>query len=326
MTLIDAYGRRIDYLRLSVTDRCNLRCTYCMPPAGVPKLHHGDVLGYEELLRVARAAVGLGIRKIRVTGGEPLVRRGLVGFLARLAALPGLRELVLTTNGLLLEELALPLRQAGVARLNVSLDSLRPETFAAVTRGGDLGRVLAGIEAAGEAGFPPVKINTVVMRGVNDDEVADFAALTLERPWTVRFIEYMPTMRESGWERLAVSGAEVLARVAARWPLLPEDAPEMAGPARNFRITGARGAIGIITPVSGHFCGGCNRVRVTAAGLARGCLFGDGGGIDLKPWLRRTDDGALREALRRVITGKPDRHRLTDTNEPMPVPMYGIGG
>ena len=323
MSLIDTHGRRINYLRLSVTDRCNLRCTYCMPPEGVPKLGHGDLLSYEELHRVARAAVDLGIRKIRVTGGEPLVRKGLVGFLERLAALPGLKELVLTTNGLLLEELALPLRRAGVQRLNISLDSLQPETFARVTRGGDLQRVLAGIAAAEAAGFPPVKLNMVVMRGVNDHELADFAALTLDRPWTVRFIEYMPAIREQGWERLAVSGAEILARIGVRYPLLPAVTTEMAGPARNFRISGARGAIGIITPVSGHFCDACNRIRVTAAGMARGCLF-SGNGIDLKPLLTAGDE-ALREALAGVILRKPGGHRLSE-GEGEAFAMSGVGG
>ncbi|HEY6837249.1 MAG TPA: GTP 3',8-cyclase MoaA, partial [Geobacteraceae bacterium] len=307
MNLTDSHGRRINYLRLSVTDRCNMRCSYCMPATGVKKLDHGDMLSYEELLRVADEAVSLGIRKIRVTGGEPLVRKGLAGFLERLSRLPDLRELVLTTNGLLLEEMAAPLRRAGVQRLNISLDSLRPDTFTRITRGAELKRVLAGIAAAEKAGFPPVKINMVVMRGVNDAEILDFAALTLEKPWTVRFIEYMPATREEGWERLAVSGAHILERIGTRFPLLPAVCAEMAGPARNFRIGGARGTIGIITPVSGHFCDSCNRIRVTAAGLARGCLFA-GHGVDLKPLLRGEDDGALRQALAGVILGKPGRH------------------
>ena len=323
MSLIDTYGRHINYLRLSVTDRCNLRCTYCMPPEGVKKLGHGDLLSYEELYRVAEAAVGLGIRKIRVTGGEPLVRKGVVGFLERLAALPGLKELVLTTNGLLLEKLALPLRQAGVQRLNISLDSLQPATFARITRGGELERVLAGIAAAEAAGFSRVKINMVVMRGVNDRELLDFAALTLDRPWTVRFIEYMPTIREQGWERLAVSGEEILAGVGARYPLLPAVSAEMAGPSRNFRISGACGTIGIITPVSGHFCGACNRIRVTAAGMARGCLFG-GKAVDLKPPLV-AGDAVLREALGNVILGKPEGHRLTEGEEEA-FAMSAVGG
>ncbi|HZV81019.1 MAG TPA: radical SAM protein, partial [Geobacteraceae bacterium] len=201
MELIDRYGRRIRYLRLSVTDRCNLRCRYCMPAEGVRKRHHREILSYEELFRVAEEAVALGIDKIRLTGGEPLVRKGIVAFSERLAGLPGLNELVLTTNGLLLEELAAPLRNAGVKRLNISLDSMNPGTFADITRGGELQRVLDGIDAAMAAGFPPPKINMVVMAGINDSEVLDFARLTLTRAFTVRFIEYMPNLLEPDWEK-----------------------------------------------------------------------------------------------------------------------------
>ena len=216
MELIDAYGRHIDYLRLSVTDRCNLRCSYCMPAEGIPKLQHGEMLSYEDLYRIAVEAVALGIKKIRITGGEPLVRKGLIGFAERLSDIPGLKELVLTTNGLLLGEMALPLYRAGVQRLNISLDSLQAETFAAITRGGDLQKVLDGIDAAAGAGFPPVKINMVVMRGINDNELLDFAALTIDKPCTVRFIEYMPTLQEDRWDSRSISGAEILARVGAR--------------------------------------------------------------------------------------------------------------
>lgn len=325
MELIDSYGRRINYLRLSVTDRCNLRCSYCMPAEGVAKLHHGEMLSYEDLLRVAGESVALGIEKIRITGGEPLVRKGLVEFIEQLAGIPGLKELVLTTNGLLLRETALSLRRAGVRRLNISLDSLRSETFSRITRGGELRKVLNGIVAAEDAGFPPVKINMVVMRGVNDDEVLDFAALTLDRPHTVRFIEYMPAVRERGWESLAISGSEILERISRHYPLTPLVSGEMAGPARNFKIKGAAGAIGIITPISGHFCDSCNRVRVTASGMVKGCLF-DGQGVDLKPFLSTADNGLLRETLRRIIVGKPGRHRLADDDGHSAFAMSQVGG
>lgn len=326
MGIIDSFGRRITYLRLSVTDRCNLRCRYCMPAEGIPKLRHGETLSYEELLRVSREAVALGIEKIRITGGEPLVRKGIVDFAGRLARIPGLRELVLTTNGLQLAELAGPLRRAGVQRINISLDSLRPETFSFITRGGELQRVLDGIAAAERAGFPPVKINMVVMGGINDDELLDFAALTIDRPCTVRFIEYMPTLKDDGWSSRCVPGGEILERIGRRYPLLPLVSGEMAGPARNFKIQGAAGAIGIITPVSGHFCDQCNRIRVTAAGMARGCLF-SGGGIDLKPLLAAGDDDLLREALRSLIVGKPGRHHLADdAGDHGTVAMSRIGG
>jgi len=326
MGLIDSYGRRINYLRLSVTDRCNLRCSYCMPAEGIPKLQHGEMLSYEDLYRVACESVALGIEKIRVTGGEPLVRKGLVQFMGRLADISGLRELVLTTNGLLLGELAIPLRQAGVQRLNISLDSLKPGTFARITRGGDLRKVLDGIAAAEEAGFPPVKINMVVMKGINDDELLDFAALTIHKPYTVRFIEYMPTLRDKGWNSQCMAGSEILERIGRHYPLLPLVGNEMAGPSRNFKISGAAGAIGIITPISGHFCDSCNRIRVTASGLLRGCLFADDG-VDLKPLLHGADNGPLRETLRRIVTGKPGRHHLAeDESAHGSVAMSQIGG
>ena len=190
--MIDTYGRKINYLRLSVTDRCNLRCRYCMPEDGIPLLPQGGILSYEELYLVARTAVSLGIEKIRVTGGEPLIRKGILDFLSRLAGIPGLRQLVLTTNGLLLNEMAGRLKTAGVQRLNISIDSLVPENFRRITRGGEVSRVLSGIAAAEAAGFP-IKLNMVVMRGVNDHEVVDFAALTLDKPYAVRFIEFMPS-------------------------------------------------------------------------------------------------------------------------------------
>lgn len=326
MELIDSYGRRINYLRLSVTDRCNLRCSYCMPAEGIPKLQHGEMLSYEDLYRVACESVALGIEKIRVTGGEPLVRKGLVQFIGRLADIPGLKELVLTTNGLLLGELAIPLRQAGAQRLNISLDSLKPETFARITRGGDLRKVVDGIAAAEEAGFPPVKINMVVMKGINDDELLDFAALTIHKPYTVRFIEYMPTLRDKGWNSQCMAGSEILERIGRHYPLLPLVGNEMAGPSRNFKIRGAAGAIGIITPISGHFCDSCNRIRVTASGLLRGCLFAEDG-VDLKPLLHGADNGPLRETLRQIVTGKPGRHHLAeDESAHGSVAMSRIGG
>jgi GTP 3',8-cyclase len=326
MELIDTYGRRINYLRLSVTDRCNMRCCYCMPAGGVAKLQHGELLSYEDLYRVASACVASGIEKIRVTGGEPLVRKGLVDFLERLSGISGLKELVLTTNGLLLGDLAVPLRRAGVGRLNISLDSLEPENFTRITRGGDLAQVLDGIAAAEQAGFPPVKINMVVMRGVNDHELLRFAKLSIDKPYTVRFIEYMPTLRDQEWNAQSMAGGEILQRIAERYPLLPLVGTEMAGPARNFKIQGAAGAIGIITPISGHFCDSCNRIRVTAAGLVRGCLFAEQG-VDLKPLLASADPGLLRETVRRIVTEKPGRHHLADEGaEQGRLNMSRIGG
>lgn len=326
MGLIDTYGRRINYLRLSVTDRCNMRCSYCMPEAGVEKLSHCEVLSYEDLLRLSAQSVAAGIEKIRVTGGEPLVRKGILPFLAKVAALDGLKELVLTTNGLLLKQMAQGLRDAGVQRLNISLDSLKPETFCGITRGGSLEQVLEGIDEAERVGFPPHKINVVVMRGVNDDEILDFVRLTLERPYAVRFIEYMPTSGEADWRTLCVPGAEIMERIAERYPV--EDVPttERSGPSKNFRVQGAAGSLGIITAMTGHFCDGCNRLRVTASGMAQSCLF-SGAGVDLKPVLATGDDDLLRREIQRIVAAKPGRHQLTDEGaQNTPFAMSRVGG
>jgi GTP 3',8-cyclase len=326
MELIDTYGRRINYLRLSVTDRCNMRCSYCMPEKGVEKLAHSQVLSYEDLLRVSARAVEAGIEKIRVTGGEPLVRRGILPFLGQVAALPGLRELVLTTNGLLLKEMAQGLWDSGVQRLNVSLDSLQPETFARITRGGDLALVLDGIDAAERVGFPPHKINVVVMRGVNDGEILDFVRLTLERPYAVRFIEYMPTSCEGDWHALCVPGAEIRERIAQHYQIEEMENSARSGPSRNFRVQGALGSLGIITAMTGHFCDGCNRLRVTASGMAQGCLFSTSG-VDLRPVLATGDDDLLRRAIQRIVAAKPGRHQLTEEGaEAVPFAMSRVGG
>lgn len=310
MELTDSHGRNINYLRLSVTDRCNMRCFYCMPAEGVVKKGHDALLSYEELQLIAETAVGLGIEKIRITGGEPLVRAGIVGFLAKLSAIPGLRHLALTTNGLLLADMADDLRLAGVQRLNVSLDSLKQQAFSDITRGGDLDRVLSGLDAAEEAGFPPPKINCVIMRGVNDGEILDFAAMTMSHGNSIRFIEYMPAVKEDDWQRYCISGEEILQRIAARYPLEPVDKGPYAGPSRDFRIPGARGSIGIITAVSGHFCSECNRIRVTSTGQAKGCLFSDEK-TDLVPFLRPPELEGLAEVLRRIVSSKPERHGIS---------------
>jgi len=326
MALLDSHGRSINYLRLSVTDRCNLRCRYCMPVQGMVKVGHDDILSYEELLLIARTAVAIGVEKIRVTGGEPLVRRGIIDFLRQLAAIPGLQRLVVTTNGVLLPEMALQLHDAGVESLNISLDSLRPENFAAITRGGDLRQVLDGIAAAESAGFRFIKINVVVMRGVNDDELEEFAALTLGRPWRVRFIEYMPTLAEPGWTANVMPGAEILARLSRRFAMSDEASENLAGPARYQRIAGAAGLVGVITPISCHFCNECNRIRVTSRGIAKSCLF-DRGTIDLRPLLADGDDVRLREALCRTVAEKPDRHQLEKGSGIQgQIAMAGIGG
>jgi cyclic pyranopterin phosphate synthase len=312
MNLTDSHGRTINYLRLSVTDRCNLRCFYCMPPEGVADKGHSAILSYEELLLIARSAVAIGIEKIRITGGEPLVRKGISEFLGQISAIPGLRHLALTTNGLRLAELADQLYQAGVQRLNVSLDSLKSATFSEITRGGDVTQVLRGLDAAEQAGFPAPKINCVIMRGVNDEEILDFAELTISRGNSIRFIEYMPAIKEENWQRYSISGSEILERIATRHTMEGVNKGAFSGPSQDFRIPGARGTIGIITAVSGHFCSDCNRIRVTASGQAKGCLFSDQR-TDLLPALRPPDQAELEVLLRRIVGSKPERHDISCT-------------
>jgi cyclic pyranopterin phosphate synthase len=293
-------SRRVDYLRLSVTDRCNLRCTYCMPPEGVPPRSHDDILSYEELAAFTRVAVESGITKVRITGGEPLVRKGCPDFVAMLDAIPGVSDIALTSNGLLLAKYAQELRDAGLRRVNLSIDSLRPERFAAVTRGGRVDEALAGLESAFAVGFSPIKLNTVLLEGI-EDELDDFIALTVERPVHVRFIEYMPVDRRCGAEPLLVPAGFVLERLRERYGLVPVSGPYGHGPARYWRIPGASGTVGFIAGVSDHFCAGCNRLRLTADGRLRTCLF-SGEETDIRPLLDRPDE--LRAALDAVLAAK----------------------
>ena len=262
------------------------------------------------------------------TGGSKfLVDAGLSAreLLNRLAAIPGLKQLVLTTNGARLAEMAGQLRRAGVQRLNISLDSQKADLFATITRGGDLSRVLAGINAARDEGFP-IKINMVVMRGINDAEIVDFATLAIDNPFTVRFIEYMPVIKEKNWRSLIVPGHEILARIGERYAFSPIDRGELAGPAQEYRITGGCGAFGVITPISRHFCKECNRLRVSATGIARGCLFSQTE-TDLKPYLRSFDTCGLHEALCDIVTVKSGSHRITATRaEHLPFAMASVGG
>lgn len=325
MSLTDTHSRQISYLRLSVTDRCNLRCRYCVPQQDLPKLPRHTLLSYDDLYRVVRQSAILGIRKIRVTGGEPLVRPGIVQFLERINSISGIGEVVLTTNGMLLENMAEPLRQAGVKRLNISLDSLKSETFAAMTGGGNLDRVLAGIAAAQRTGFPAPQLNVVVMRGMNDDELLDFASLAAEKSLTVRFIEYMPVNGDCNWNGLYVSSAEILKRIAGRHCLTPLERIEGSGPARYFRLDDSPARIGVISAVSNHFCASCNRIRITSDGLARGCLFSQET-TDLKPYLLQSDE-ALKEILTTIIREKPLRHNLSEgVRDYGLVPIGAIGG
>jgi cyclic pyranopterin phosphate synthase len=329
----DSFGRRIDYLRISVTDRCNLRCVYCMPPEGVPWKEHADLLTFEEMERFAAAAVAEGISKIRLTGGEPLVRKGIVGHIERLRALTGIEAIALTTNATLLTSMAADLHAAGLSRVNVSLDSLDPAVYAQVTRGGRLSDALAGLDAAFRAGMSPIKMNVVVVRSLEQDLVS-FARLTLERPIHVRFIEYMPVGGDSeptpggacasessagGWsEADHVPSDEILARLVVEGaaaglgvlePVSKDDAPGGWGPAKYFRFLGAPGTLGVISPLSHHFCGECNRLRLTADGKLRTCLFSDDE-LDARTVLRTGTEADLHDLIRAALAAKPESHNM----------------
>ncbi len=311
---------RVDYLRLSVTDRCNLRCAYCMPPEGVPPRRHEEILSYEELAAFARAAAGIGITHVRITGGEPLVRKGCADFVALLRDIPGIEDLSLTTNGLLLPGYAEELRAAGLRRLNLSIDSLRPERYAAITRGGRVEDALAGLDAAFAAGFSPVKVNVVLLGGV-EHELDDLVGLSLTREVHVRFIEYMPVDRRHGVGPLLVPAAFVLGRLRERYDLAPVEGPYGNGPARYWRVPGAPGTVGFIPGVSDHFCAQCSRLRLTADGRLRTCLF-SGEEIDVGSLLDHPDE--LRAALRAVLAAKKyDRRAERLPNERA---MSQIGG
>ena len=311
IALIDGFSRPITYLRVSVTDKCNLRCVYCMPESGLPWLRRDEILSYEEIAQIVTAAASVGVRSIRLTGGEPLVRRDLSRLVAAISAIPGIDDVSLSTNGLMLKAQIAELAAAGLQRINLSLDTLRPERFEAIARRPGLELVLEGLDAAIEAGLMPVKINCVVMRGQNDDEIAQFAALTRDRPVFVRFIEVMPVHENVGLQRDSyVSSSEVLERIAAIGELVPHVGPAGNGPARYFAFPGAPGAIGVISPLSHDYCDRCNRVRLTADGRLRLCLFGDHA-LDLRTPLRAGAPAQeLAVLMRSAMLIKPARHHL----------------
>jgi GTP 3',8-cyclase len=287
----------INYLRLSITDRCNLRCLYCTSWVSWEKLPCQEILRYEELLRLASVAVGVGIRKVRVTGGEPLVRRGALEFIQRLGQVPGIEKVCLTTNGVHLHELAPDLYGTGLRHLNLSLDTLRRDRFRELTGKDHFNDVLAGLELAAALGFSPIKINCVALKDLNDDELLNFALLTKERPFQVRFIEFMPTVDETSWRRHFLPISEVRRRLADLGPLQTVASTSTAGPARTFRVPGFKGELGFISSVSDHHCPTCNRLRLTAAGRLRPCLLATRE-RDMKGPLRQ---GASDEVLARLF-------------------------
>lgn len=307
--MVDPFGRRVEYLRISVTDKCNLRCVYCMPEEGLPWLRRDELLSYEEIRGIVETMAPLGLRRVRLTGGEPLVRKDLPRLVDLLASVPGIQDLAISTNGVLLEELAGPLKDAGATRVNISLDSFRKERVDALARrSGTFEKVLAGLEAAERVGLNPIKINVVLLRGKNDDEIPDFAAATRTRPWHIRFIEIMPT-----GSNLSLSAddffscEEALVRLRDLGDLAPVAGPEGNGPAAYYQYPGAPGTVGVITPMSHNFCDGCNRLRLTADGYLRPCLFGEIQ-TGLRDPLRAGED--LVPFIERTLRIKPERHDL----------------
>jgi len=308
-TLRDGFGRSIEYLRISVTDRCNFRCLYCMPLSGLEWLPKSEILSYEEIAEVVTELAPLGLRRLRITGGEPTLRPDLEILIGMLRAIPGIEDISLSTNGVRLPALARQFARAGLDRINMSADSLRPDRIREISRRTtDFDPVAAAI-AAEDAGLSPIKINVVVMRGINDDEVCDFARLTFEHDWHVRFIELMPVgeMRDLTWDHVVPSD-EILERLEAVAPLSAVDGPARGnGPARYFRLAGASGSVGIITPMSHTYCGSCNRVRLTADGRLRTCLFGEEE-TDLRTPLR--EGLPLEPFFRSALASKPEQHHL----------------
>ncbi len=327
--LVDRFGRQVTYLRISVTDRCNLRCVYCMPSEGIAWQAHENILHYEEIARIVRLAASHGIREIRLTGGEPLIRKDLPALVEMIASTPGIEDISLTTNGVLLLELVERLANAGLKRINVSLDTLDPAKFARITRGGRLERVLEGLQKAESLGLNPIKLNTVAMRGINDDELLDLARLSIDHPWQVRFIEIMPVKNQAAWgegfpepQDTYLSIGDML-QILAPLGLQPVENGIGSGPARSYSLPGARGLIGFISPLGEQFCENCNRLRLTADGHLRPCLLHDIE-VPVRDALRRGED--LLPYFTQALELKPLQHLLSQDISPISRCMMQIGG
>ena len=333
----DAHGRTIDYMRISLTDRCNLRCIYCMPAEGICQVSHNAIMSFDEILRLVRIAAGMGVRRFRLTGGEPLVRKGVVGLVRDIAATPGVEDVSMTTNGILLSRYARQLKDAGLKRLNISLDTLDGDQYREITRGGDITSVLAGIESALEVGFNPVKVNAVAVRSLNQDFLS-FAKMSLDRPLHMRFIEYMPVGDSSGVEGCGwgpqdvISCDEILeivnhqAEAEGIGTLVPTgNKPDGGGPARYYQFPGAQGTVGFISPLSRHFCSECNRLRLTSEGMIRPCLFSDEE-FDMRDALMNGTDDDVVALLRKALHLKPGEHTQGDHANATSVNMNQIGG
>ena len=327
-TLTDTHGRTISYMRISVTDRCNMRCRYCVPGDGFQMIPHADILSYEEILRIVRLASDLGVNKFRITGGEPLVRKGIIKLIGEINSIDGV-ETTFTTNGLLLEEYAEELKAAGVKRLNISIDSMREDRFRDITGGGSLDKVMRGIEKAYSVGFDPIKLNFVVMKGVNDDEFLDYIGLVKSRPYHARFIEFMP-VGDNDWGREKfIPSEEIEKMVGDILPLKADALTEKGSPSRNYNIDGYAGKVGFISPVSRHFCDSCNRIRLTSDGHIKSCLLRKGE-VDIKTAMRKgIDDDELRRLISTAVMLKPSGHLLDEggpESDGRSLPMTQIGG
>lgn len=324
--LIDPYCRKLNYLRISITDRCNLRCLYCAPPnLRVSKLSHADILRYEEILRLVRIGVSLGISKVRITGGEPLIRKNVGNFLSELGKIKEISDLSLTTNGVLLKDHLESIREAGIRRLNISLDTLESEKFRQITGHDHFRQVWDGILAAYHAGFSPIKINVVAMRGINDDEFADIARLSFSYPFHIRFIEYMPMGNSPLEHARQILAPEIMKLLASTGELVPIEKRQYDGPAERYRFKDAIGEIGFIRPLSHHFCAQCNRLRLTASGQLRPCLLSDAQ-HDLKTALRNgSSDAQISDIFLTAARFKPHRHHLIE-KENVKSQMSVIGG
>ncbi|MDD3306385.1 MAG: GTP 3',8-cyclase MoaA [Acetobacterium sp.] len=317
----DNYGRKINYMRISITDLCNLRCVYCMPEEGIEKHPHQKNLTFEEILDLIKAGVSLGVNKIRLTGGEPLVRHGIVDLVRQIGEIPGINDLTMTTNGILLPKYAKDLKEAGLNRVNISLDTFDPVKFHQITRCGNLEDVLAGLAAARDAGMDPIKINTVLIKGFNDDEIETFVNYTKDEAVDVRFIELMPLGESSDFaENKYLSNGEVLKRMPTLNPLLE---PDKTGPAEYYQLPGAKGRVGLINPISKHFCSECNRIRVTTDGKIKPCLHSDYE-IDLVE-LHQAGK-TYKEILLQAINEKPEKHHISEHETQSLRNMNQIGG
>jgi len=325
--LIDKYNRHLNYLRISITDRCNLQCMYCMPPGFIPRLHHNEILRYEEIIRIIKVGISLGISKVRITGGEPLVRKGVYDFLKRLADMDGLSDIALTTNGVSLKDNIEKIKAAGIKRMNISLDTLSRNKYKEITGHDKFDQVWEGIELAHKNGFDPIKLNMVALSGVNDDELSDFARLSFSYPFHIRFIEYMPIGKSRMKYGPLLLVPEIKKRISTIGKLIPVKNSINDGPAERYKFEGAKGEIGFIGALSHHFCNRCNRLRLTASGQLRPCLLSDQH-EDLKSPLRKgCSDEELAEIFLAAVRHKPSDHNLSISSpEKVLSQMSSIGG